>query len=222
MGIIELLLTQVPSPTPEPPPAELIEQATRVIDIWNSLGPIMAVLAVAALALVVVIIISLSNRSSNATAISVLATTTQQKDREIEEQKRQREQDRHQHMESLSAIQAQAQRANDLFEAMNNRGMARDAQQQRMVEMQAQIVNDLKVIATTGSLPVQEIKAKVLEIVGIVTRIDTRTADWNAILETITPLLVELGTLRTEAKKHKTQPIPVIDIPPVVPEVKLT
>lgn len=199
--------------TPTPSPAELVRDATQIINVWNSLGPIMAVLGVCAIALIIVLLVTRDNTKGSATVLSVLANNNAQKDKDILDLKSQREQEHKQHIESMTMLAEQGRRANDLFEAMNNRGSERDKQQQRMVESQAQIAGDLKTMVTLGSAPVQEIRSKVNEIVGIVSTIDGRTADWNSILSVITPLLVELGALRQEAKKHSTQPIPAIDPP---------
>lgn len=205
-------MVQIP-PTPTAPPAELIEQAVRVIDIWQTLGPLMAVLLVAAMAIAVVFANNWINRNSSSSAINVLSHSNTQKEKELEESKTQREQDRQQHVESIRILSEQSTRANDLWEAMNNRSGERDKQQQRMVEAQEKIASDLGVIINDGSTPVREIKTKVGEIVNIVTAIDSRTADWDGILQVITPLLIELGALRTEAKKHRTQPIAPITMP---------
>lgn len=201
--------------TPTPSPAELTKQVGELVSIWNTLTPIMAVLFVVLVALGIVGLFLWINRNNSSTAINVIANSNAQKDKEIIELRAQREQDRKQNTENMTLLSQQFTRSNDLFEAMNNRGGERDKQQQRMVESQAQIASDLKVMVTSGSAPVQEIRTRVNEIVGIVSTIDGRTADWNGILSIITPLLIELGALRTEAKKHSTQPIPVIDpVPP--------
>jgi hypothetical protein len=209
----QLFGMQVTVPTPtDTPPDELLDKAERVIDIWNSLGPLMAILGVAALALIVIGLISYSSRNSSSTAIKVLEKISERQDKEIIVLQQQSTEDRGKYIESIKVVAEQSTRANDLFEAMNNRGGQRDLQQQRMVELQAQIAANQKTMIESGSEPVREIKAKVGEIKDIVTRIDTHTADWNGILQVITPLLVELGALRQEAKKHSTQPIPKMDI----------
>lgn len=214
MTMLSIFGMQAPIPTPLPTeisPTELLDKAERVIDIWNSLGPVMAILGVVALALVVIGFISYSSRNSSSTAIKVLSTISDRQDKEIAELKKQSTTDREKYVQSIGVVAEQSTRANDLFEAMNNRGGQRDQQQQRLVESQAQIAADLKVMSTQGSQPVQNIRAKVDEILILTNQIDTRTADWDGILSAITPLLVELGALRTEAKKHRTQPIPKID-----------
>lgn len=214
-----LLAMQVDPPTAtEVATDELLDKAERLIGIWDSLGPVMGIMAVVVVALVVVGIISYNSRNSSSTAIKVLEKVSDRLDKEIERQdkeivllQQQGSEDRGKYIESIAVVAAQSTRANDLFEAMNNRSGQRDSQQQRLVESQSQIANDLKAMATSGSPPVQEIKVKVGEIFGIVTSIDKRTADWNGILETITPLLAELGILRAEAKQRSTQPIPKVD-----------
>lgn len=211
---------QVPVPTPtEIASDELLDKAERIISLWDNLGPVMALIGFATIAFIVIGVISYFNRNTSSTAIKVLEKVSDRLDKEIERQDKEivllqqkSIEDRGKYIESIAVVAEQSQRANNLFEAMNNRGGQRDLQQQRLVESQAQIANDLKAMATAGSPPVQEIKTKVGEIVGIVTAIDKRTADWAGILDTITPLLIELGALRTEAKRHSTQPIPKIDV----------
>lgn len=216
-----LFAIQVTPPTAtEVATDELLDKAERLIGLWDSLGPVMAILAVVTVALIVVGVVSYINRNSSATAIKVLEKVSDRLDKEIERQdkeivllQQQGSEDRGKYIESIAVVASQSTRANDLFEAMNNRSGQRDLQQQNLVESQSKIANDLNQMATLGSAPVQEIRLKVGEIVGIVTRIDAQTADWPGIVDIITPLLVELGELRTAAKKHKTQPIPQIDAP---------
>lgn len=191
--------------------AEVLDKAEQVIDIWNSLGPLMAVLLFGALAMVVVLVVVYSNRGSASAAITVLAKHSDRQDKDITDLKERNQLEREQNQASLKMIGEQMARSNDLWEANNTQVGQRAMQQQRMVEVTGQIATDLKTIATTGSPSVQEIKTKVGEIFGIVTGIKADTADWNGILNVITPLLVELGALRAEAKKHSTQPIPAID-----------
>lgn len=202
-----------PQPTSTPSPAEIVEQATRVLDTWDNLGPLMAVLGVAALALAFALFLAWSNRNSNSSVITTLVNTALQKDKDIADLKEQRKQEHDQHIESMKVLAEQSTRTNDLFDAMNNRGTERDKQQQRLVETQDKIATRFESLLTEGSKPVQEIQAKVTEILILANKIDGRTADWNSILNVITPLLVELGALRQEAKKHSTQPIPAIADP---------
>lgn len=219
MPMLYIFGMQVPVPSPtEAATDELLDKAERLIGIWDSLGPVMGIMAVVVVALVVVGIISYNSRNSSSTAIKVLEKANDRLDKSIERQDKeiialqeQSSTDREKYVQSIGIVAEQSQRANDLFEAMNNRGGQRDLQQQRLVESQAQIATDLKAMATSGSPPVQEIKVKVGQIFDIVTHIDKQTADWNGILETITPLLAELSVLRAEAKKHSTQPIPKIE-----------
>ena len=201
------------TPSPTQPPAEVIEQAIRVISVFDSLGPLMALLLVVALALVVIVIIVFSNRNASANAITVLANTTAQKDKELAELKEQRRQEHEQFIESLGAIADQGNRANDLSEKANeilraqmDRGLERDANQKKFAE-------DFHILLNTGSKPVREILERIQVIAEQVKNLDARTADWPDVLKTITPLLIELGALRQEAKKHSTQPIPVVDAP---------
>lgn len=209
-----------PIVTPTPSPAELVRDATQIIGIWNSLGPLMAVLGIVALAFAAILLIQWSNRNSSSTAIQVLAAANTQKEKELAKAEEQRDQDRKQYVESLTVLSEQSTRANDIgadtnkiLRAMNEGGLER-------AMMQKQLSDDFHTLISTGSAPVQEIRNKVNEIVTIVGTIDSRTADWNAILNLITPLLIELGALRAEAKKHSTQPIPIIDpVPPANGEV---
>lgn len=219
---LSLFIMQVTPPTAtEVATDELLDKAERIIGLWDSLGPVMGIMAVVIVALVVVGGVSYFNRNSSSTAIKVLEKANDRLDKSIERQDKeiialqeQSSADREKYVQSIGIVAEQSQRANDLFEAMNNRGGQRDLQQQRLVESQERIADDLKSIATSGSPPVQEIKTKVVQIFDIVTHIDKRTADWNGILETITPLLAELNTLRVEAKQRSTQPIPKVDPSP--------
>lgn len=200
-------------PTATPSPAEVVKQATEIINTWNDLTPLMAVLGVAALALVIVLLISWSNRSNNTAAITVLANANAQAQKDLADLKEQRRQEHEQHIESLSAIAAQGNRTNDIAEQGNkilqaqmDRGLERDATQK-------QLADDFHALLNTGSKPVQEILARVQTIAEGVKMLDARTADWPDVLKVVTPLLIELGALKQEAKKHSTQPIPVIDVP---------
>lgn len=217
LNFLLLAIQTTPPTATEVATDELLDKAERLIGLWDSLGPVMGIMAVVIVALVVVGGVTYVNRNSSSTAIKVLEKVSDRLDKEIERQdkeiillQQQGSEDRGKYIESIAVVAAQSTRANDLFEAMNTRSGQRDSQQQRLVESQAKIANDLNQMATAGSAPVQEIRARVGEIVNIVTHIDTRTADWDGILSTLTPLLVELGELRTAAKKHKTQPIPQI------------
>lgn len=211
--------TSTPSPAEV---AEVIDKAEQVITIWNSMGPLMAVLLFGTLAMIVVLIVVYFNRGSSSTAITVLARHSDRQDKDIEDLKERNRVEHEQNNESLRIIGAQMERTNDLWEANNNQGGQRVLQQQRMLENQTQIAADLKTIATTGSPSVQHIKTKVDEVLEIATRLDDRTAPWDEIVKVLTPLLIELGVLRQKAKEHSTQPIPAVDTPPTMPEVKPT
>jgi len=197
------------TPTPVPS-AELVRQATQLIDVWHNLGPLMALLGVVVLALIIVLLNTRDNNKGNATVLSVLADNNIQKDKDIVDLKAQRDQENKQHLERMDALRAQAERANDLAAqgnailiAINDRGLERDAVQKQMAE-------DMHTIVNAGSVPVQEILQRVRTFTDVLTRIDTRTADWSAVVTVIQPLMLELGALRAEAKKHSTQPIPAI------------
>lgn len=207
--MLNTFLSQVATPTPTPD--ELLDKVERVISIWDSLTPVMAILFFAVLALVVILVVVYFNRSNSSTAIIAQNKLIDRQAIDIADLKTEIRSERTQYAETFKVISDQLTRGNDLWEANNTQAGQRVSQQQRLVDSQSQIAVDLKTIATVGSPTVQEIKTKVGEIVGIVTGIDARTADWDGILNTITPLLVELGALRTEAKRHKTQPIPMID-----------
>lgn len=206
-------LSITPTETPIPP-AEVVEQATKVIDAFNSLGFGLAALFVISIALALIGLVIWSGRNSNSTALSVLISSNAQKDKDLVDLKAQRDQENKQHLERMDALNLQLQRTNDLnaqsndiLIAVNTRGLERDV-------IQKQLSEDIHAIVTTGSLPVQEILSRVRDMADMLTRVDTRTADWNAIALTITPLMIELGTLKAEAKKHSTQPIPAIEVPP--------
>lgn len=201
------------TPTPDPSTAELARDATQIINTWNNLGPFMAVLGIVALALIIMLLSQRSNSNSQDKTMSVLTTTLAHRDAEIIELKNDAKAFQKLHIESLEAIAEQGNRSNDIsaeankiLKAQLERGNERDASQK-------QLADDFHVMLTTGSIPVQEILTRVRSMMEVLTRIDTRTADWNAIVQTVTPLMIELGALRTEAKKHSTQPIPAIDPP---------
>lgn len=202
---MELVITETPIP-----PAEVVEQATKVIDAFNSLGFGLAALFVIFIALAILALVIWSGRNSSSTAISVLANSSLQKDKDIADLKAQREQEHKQHIDAMAKLEIQGTRANDLSAeankiliAVNDRGKERD-------EAQSKLANDIHEMVNAGSKPVQEILSRVQIIAEGVARIDTRTADWSALLDVLTPLLVELGALRMEAKKHSTQPLPAI------------
>src|SRR5574338_480507 len=130
-----LFLAQTAVPTQ--PPAEQIEQATRVINAFEQLGPLMALLFVVSLALIAIVMVLFASRSSNSSAINILAQSNADKAKEIIELREQHSDLRKQlveyqrlHNEGLIVIGAQSTRTNDLFEAMNNRSANRDLQQQ--------------------------------------------------------------------------------------------
>lgn len=197
------------------PSAELVHQFSEVVSIWNTLLPIMAVLLVVLVALGIVGLMIWIGRNNSSTAISVLSQANTSKDKEVADLKAQREQEHSQHIEAMDKLDSQFQRTNDLSAetnkiliAVNDRGLERDT-------VQKQLAEDVHLIVNGGSKPVQEILSRVQTIAEDVARIDSRTADWPALLDILTPLLIELGALRVEAKKHSTQPIAVINIPPV-------
>jgi hypothetical protein len=206
------LFTQVATETPTPD--ELIDKAERLISIWDSLTPVMGILFFAVLALVVILAVIYFNRSNSSTAITAQNKLIDRQAIDIADLKNEIRQERTQYVETFKVIGDQLTRGNDLWEASNTQAGQRVSQQQRMVEVTAQAAADLKMIATVGSPTVQEIKIKVGEILALVTKFDARFGDWDTILNVTTPLLIELGALRTEAKRHKTQPIPAIDPPP--------
>lgn len=199
--------------TQTPVTDELLDKAERVIGIWDTLTPVMAILFFAVLALIVILAVVWFNRNNSSAAIEAQNKLFDRQEKDIAELKTEIRDERSKYFETFKVIGDQLTRGNDLWEAINTQTGQRVSQQQRLVESQAQIAVDLKNIATVGSPTVQAIQIKVSEIKDIVTHIDKRTADWPGILETITPLLTELGVLRQEAKKHSTQPIPAIDVP---------
>jgi len=210
------ILTLTPTPTPVPP-AEVVEQAVRVIDVFQSLGPLMALLFVVALALAVVMVISYFNRGSTSTALTVVANAAAQKDKELAELKAQWGQDRQRHVESPSAIANQANRANDLFEAMNKRGIERDKQQQRMVENQDRIAASFDVLLHEGSAPLRVVANDVAAIMLKIGELDNRTSNWQAAMNDI-PLIradfnSRLDKLLAEMAKRSTKPIPQVQVP---------
>lgn len=211
--MLNSFFTQVATQTPVAD--ELIDKAERVIGIWDTLTPVMAILFFAVLALVVILAVVYFNRNSSSAAIDAQNKLFNRQEKDISELKTEIREERKQYFETFKVIGDQLTRGNDLWEASNTQTGQRVSQQQRLVESQAQIAADLKNIATVGSPTVQAIAARVEEIKTIVSNIDSRTADWSGIANVITPALIELGFLRQKAKEHSTQPIPAIDPPPV-------
>lgn len=204
----------MPTPTETPIPTSLVvEQATKVIDSFNSLGFGLAALFVIFIALALIGLVIWSGRNSNSTALSVLVTSNAQKTQDLIDLKAQRDQEHQQHLEAMGKLEIQAARTNDLSQeangilrAFNERGSERDG-------VQRQLADDVHLMANIGSVPVQEILGRVRTMADAIIRIDARTANWDVIALAITPLMIELGALKTEVKKHSTQPIPVIDPP---------
>lgn len=203
----------MPTPTSTPSPAELVRDATQIVNTWNSLGPVMALLAVVALAIGAILLVLWSSRNSNSAAITVLAQSNSDKEKELSDLKAQRAQENAQHQEIMLAVKEQMKRSNDIGQTanetlitVNNRGLDRDT-------VQKQLAEDVHTIVSAGSLPVQEILNRVRSMAEVISKIDARTADWSTVALAVTPLMIELGALRTEAKKHSTQPIPAIDPP---------
>jgi hypothetical protein len=196
------------------PPAELIEQATRVIDIWNSLGPLMAILFVLALAMGVVLLVTFANRNSSATAITVLAQANAQKDKDLLEAKEQRNQERVEFIKGLTVIADQSTRANDLFEAMNSQGGERVKQQQRMVETQDKISVAFETLLREGSTPLQKVASDVAVIMNVIGGLNTRTENWQTVMDSIPQIRADfnerLDSLFKELAKRSTKPIPIV------------
>jgi len=212
-------LTLTPTPTPVPS-AELVRQAGEIVTIWNTLSPIMAVLFVAAIALGIVALMVWIGRGNSSTAINVIANANAQKDKEIAELKAQREQDRQQNTENTKLLAEQFTRANDLFEAMNDRGGERDKQQQRMVETQSKIADSFESLLKEGSAPLQKVAADVAVIMGTINGLDTRTMTWQLAIESIPQIRADfnerLDSLLKELAKRATKPIPAVIDPPSV------
>lgn len=216
------LAQSTPTPLSPAETTELLDKVERVITVWDSIGPLMAILGLMALAFIVIGFLVYFNRNNSSAAIDAQNKLIDRQERDISELKTEIRDERSQYMETFKVIGDQLTRVNDLWEANNTQAGQRVSQQQRLVESQAQIVTDLKVIATVGSPTVQAIAVRVDEIKNLVSNIDARTADWPGILEIITPVLIELGVLRQKAKEHSTQPIPAVEIPATMPEAKPT
>lgn len=210
MFLLLLYLTPTPSPTEEALDG-VVKQADQVLQSFKDLGLFMGILLIVALAFAAVLIVFWGSRNSVSSVLSILTQNNTSKDKEITDLKAQRDQEHQQHMELMEAVKAQFARGNDiqakqneLLIAINNRGQERD-------ETQAQMAENIQTMVNLGSRPVQDILAHVQRIADIVGRVDVRTADWDTVVKVITPLLTELASLRVEAKKKSTQPIPVID-----------
>lgn len=217
--MLNSIFAQVTTATPSPAETdELLNKAERLIGIWDSLEPLMALFLLLAIAFVVIGVIAYFNRNNSSVAIAAQNKLFDRQESDIAELKKEIRDERKQHFETFKVIGDQLTRVNDLWEANNTQVGQRISQQQRLVESQAQIAIDLKNIATVGSPTVQAIAVRVDEIKTLVSMIDARTADWPGIVEVITPVLIELGILRQKAKEHSTQPIPAVDLPMNAPE----
>ena len=201
----------MPIPTSTPSPAEVVKQATQIINTWNDLGPLMAVLLVAALALLIVLLISWGTRNTNATVITVLANLNTQKDKDIADLKAQREAEHEQFIASLGELHEQAIRQNDIqtkqaeiLKTQTERDTARDLKTD-------QLAADVKQWAERGGQHAQEILASAQRNAETLQRIDTRTTNWDTVVQIITPILQELQAVLLEAKKHSTKPIPAVE-----------
>lgn len=211
-------MAQVPTPIPSPiPSAEIVEQATRVIDSFSNLGNIQGMLFVIALALVLIFVVVWSNRNNTSATITVLTSTISSQDKEISELKSDAKEFKLMHIESLGVISAQSTRSNDLFEAMNSRGLERDKQQQRMVESQAQIAADLKTMVTDGSVPLRKLMQDVASVMTSINALDTKASLLPEVISSIPALRTELNSkldaLMAEVVKRSTKPIPKMDMP---------
>lgn len=209
---------QFPTTTPTQPPSVIIQQATEALDTWNQLGPIMGLLLVVALAVVAILVIAYFNRNSNAQALGVLVAANAEKEREVREFKERLEQEHAQHIESLSAIHAQTQRTNDLFEQNIKRGGERDAQQAEMLQNQLRIASAFENLLNNGSAPLQRVAADVAQLMIAVNNVDVRTMGWHEIMLSIPQWRIDvnkkLDELMVEVTKRATKPIPKVEIPP--------
>lgn len=198
--------------TATPSPAEVVRDATQIIDTWNSLGPLMAVLGLAGLALAIVLLISWFNRNTISSTVSVLTSTIAHRDAEIEELKSDAKEFRSMHIESLTAISDQATRSNDVLDAWNRRGIERDADQKLMAAALNTLVSD-------GSVPLRKLMNDVSVLMATINTIEPRTAQLTELAITIPALRTELNTkldaVMTEVMKRSTKPIPKIDMPAI-------
>lgn len=200
--------------TPTPPPAEVVEQAVRVIDTWNQLGPIMGLLFVISLAFIAVILVLFSSRNSNNAAITTQANTIAAKDREINEMAAQREQDRKANAENARLLAEQFARSNDLWEVSNKQSENRNLQQQNLVNTQANIARAFDKLLSEGSQPLQKVAADVAQLLLLGGKIDTQTADLPQLLAAIPQLKADinerLDTMMRELEKRSTKPLPAV------------
>lgn len=204
------------TPTPTPPPAQVIEQAKDFVAVWNSLGPIMGLLFFGSLCLVAIILVLYSSRNGNNQAINILAAANVSKEGEIKELKAQREADRQAHIESLTAISAQATRSNDLWDAMNKQSQNRNLQQGELVATQGRIAASFDKLLNEGSQPLQKVAQDVAQLLTAVGTINTNTANIPQLIESIPQIKQDfakrLDELETELKKRSTKPIPQVDL----------
>lgn len=208
-----LLLNQTATPTT--PPAEIIRDAVRVLDTFDNLGPLMALLFIVALALIVVVIVQFSTRNSTSSAINVLAQANADKSKEIVDLRAQLVEYQRLHVEGLSVIGTQASRTNDLFDAMNNRSANRDLQQQEMVATQGRIAASFDKLLNEGSAPLQQVARDVAKLLELVNSVDNRTNNWQKVIDGIPQIKQDiskrLDELMGELQKRSTKPIPIVD-----------
>lgn len=210
-----LLLTQTATPTQQP--AEIIRDAVRVIDVFDQLGPLMAVLFVVSLALVVIVLIQFAARNSSASAINVLSQANTDKSKEILDLRAQLVEYQRLHVEGLSVIGAQASRTNDLFDAMNNRSANRDLQQQEIVNTQGRIAASFDKLLSEGSAPLQQVARDVAALITLASTINSRQDNWDTMIASIPQIkqdiILQLNNLMAELQKRSTKPIPQIEQP---------
>jgi hypothetical protein len=210
------------TPTPDAKSVELVRQAGEIVSIWNTLTPVMAVLLVALVALGIVALVVWLGRGNSSAALNVIVKTNAEKEREIADLKAYQAKKDEQFVNGLMTIAEQSTRSNDLFEAMNNRGLERDKQQQRMVETQEKISTAFETLLHEGSTPLQKVASDVAAIMGTIAGMNTRTENWQTVMDSIPQIRADfnerLDSLFKELAKRSTKPIPVVAID-IQPEV---
>lgn len=201
----------MPTPTATPSTAEIVRDATAIVNTWNSLTPLMAVLGVAALALIIVLLISRNSGNATNNTVKVLTTTITRLEDENVTLKQDAKEFQKMHLESLTVIGNQATRSNDTLDALNRRGIERDADQKLMAATLNTLVSD-------GSIPLRKLMADVAGIVAIINALDTRTAHLPELAISIPALRADLNakldSVMSELAKRSTKPIQQLPVEP--------
>jgi len=197
-----------PFPTATPSPAEVARDVTQIMNVFNSLGPVMVILGALIIALVILLYNACNIAVSTNATVTVLTGTIARQDAEIVDLKIDAKEFRKLHIDSLTAISDQATRSNDVLDAWNKRGSERDADQKLMAAALNTLVQD-------GSVPLRKLMADVAGVASVINQLDMRTAHLPELALSIPALRAELNTkldlVMLEVTKRSTKPIPLVD-----------